>query len=120
MTEMSPAMHMSPLSNAKVGSIGPPLSRTKSKIVDLSTGEDLGSGQQGELLVSGPQMMKGYLKNEEATRQMIEPDGWLHTGDIGYYDDDQHFFIVDRLKDLIKVKGFQVVSIAFGLLLLRE
>ena len=110
MTEMSPGMHMSPLGNAKIGSIGSPISRTKAKIVDINTGEALGPGLQGELVVSGPQMMKGYLKNEEATRQMIEPDGWLHTGDIGYYDDDQHFFIVDRLKELIKVKGSQVCA----------
>ena len=53
--------------------------------------------------------MKGYLDNPEETKATITPDNWLHTGDIAYYDDDKQFFIVDRLKDLIKVKGFQVI-----------
>ena len=58
---------------------------------------------------SSSQVMKGYLDNEEATRNTITPDGWLHSGDIAYYDDTNHVFIVDRLKELIKVKGFQVI-----------
>ena len=66
------------------------------------------SGERGELWISGPQVMKGYLNNEEATRNTIDAQGWLHTGDIAIIDDDGFVFIVDRLKELIKVKGFQV------------
>ena len=63
--------------------------------------------QDGELCVAGPQIMKGYYRNEKATRKTVI-DGWLHTGDIARYTDDKQFFIVDRLKELIKVKGLQV------------
>jgi acyl-CoA synthetase (AMP-forming)/AMP-acid ligase II len=65
-------------------------------------------GQRGEVCVRGPQVMKGYLNSPEATARTIDPEGWLHTGDIGYADEDGHFFIVDRAKELIKYKGFQV------------
>ena len=108
MTETGPCTHLGPLQGAKIGSIGHPISRTQAKIVDVETGEALGPNQTGELCVKGPQMMKGYLKNVKATEDTIEPSGWLHTGDIAYYDEDRHFYIVDRLKELIKVKGFQV------------
>ncbi len=63
--------------------------------------------QDGELCVAGPQVMKGYYKNEKATQKTVI-DGWLHTGDIARYTEDKQFFIVDRLKELIKVKGLQV------------
>lgn len=62
----------------------------------------------GELWVRGPQIMKGYHENEKATNETLTPDGWLRTGDIGHYDDNNEFYITDRLKELIKVKGFQV------------
>ena len=109
MSETSPGVLMSPLGNAKLSSCGPPISRSKAKIVDLDGGENaLGPFEQGELYVAGPQVMKGYFNNPKATKEMIDDDGWLRTGDIAYYDDDGHIFIVDRLKELIKVKGFQV------------
>ncbi|PYS68010.1 MAG: 4-coumarate--CoA ligase family protein [Acidobacteria bacterium] len=110
MTETSPVTHSSPSNpdDVKFGSVGVAAPNTECKIVDLETGEALGRNQRGELCVRGPQIMKGYLNNPEATASTIDPEGWLHTGDIGYADDDGHFFIVDRAKELIKYKGFQV------------
>jgi acyl-CoA synthetase (AMP-forming)/AMP-acid ligase II len=110
MTETSPVTHSSPAdkSQVKFGSVGPPAPGTECKIVDLATGEALGPNQEGEVCVRGPQIMKGYLNRPEATAQTIDPEFWLHTGDVGYADEDGHFFIVDRAKELIKYKGFQV------------
>ncbi|XP_053671259.1 uncharacterized protein LOC128721490 [Anopheles nili] len=92
----------------KVGSCGKVHQTTFAKVVDLETGDALGPNQTGEICVKGPLVMKGYLGNDQATRDIIDSDGWLHTGDVGYYDEDRDFFIVDRIKDLIKYKGFQV------------
>lgn len=110
MTETSPVTHTSPAPPAvlKFGSVGVPAPNTECKIIDLENGTQLGPGERGEVCVRGPQIMKGYLNNPEATSQTIDTDGWLHTGDIGYADEDGHFFIVDRAKELIKYKGFQV------------
>jgi acyl-CoA synthetase (AMP-forming)/AMP-acid ligase II len=110
MTETSPVTHSSPAPPlvSKFGSVGVPAPNTECKIIDLETGEPLGPGQKGEVCVRGPQIMKGYLNRPDATAQTIDPEGWLHTGDIGYADEDGHFFIVDRAKELIKYKGFQV------------
>ena len=110
MTETSPVTHSSPADPAtvKFGSVGVPAPNTECKIVHLETGEALGRNQEGELCVRGPQVMKGYLNRPEATAHTIDTENWLHTGDIGYVDEDGHFFIVDRLKELIKYKGLQV------------
>jgi acyl-CoA synthetase (AMP-forming)/AMP-acid ligase II len=110
MTETSPVTHSSPAdsSKMKLGSIGPPAPNTECKLVDPATGAELGPNEEGELCVRGPQVMTGYLNNPEATARTIDADGWLHTGDIGYADDDGHFYIVDRVKELIKYKGFQI------------
>ena len=110
MTETSPVTHSSPADPTKVkyGSVGVPAPSTECKIIDLETGAELGPNQEGEVCVRGPQVMKGYLNKPEATAATIDPDGWIHTGDIGYADEDGHFFIVDRAKELIKYKGFQV------------
>jgi acyl-CoA synthetase (AMP-forming)/AMP-acid ligase II len=110
MTETSPVTHSSPAPPllSKFGSVGVPAPNTECKVVDLESGEPLGPGQKGEVCVRGPQIMKGYLNRPDATAETIDAEGWLHTGDIGYADEDGHFFIVDRAKELIKYKGFQV------------
>jgi acyl-CoA synthetase (AMP-forming)/AMP-acid ligase II len=110
MTEASPATHLvsDDLDWKKVGSIGPVVAGTECKVVDITTGEELGPQSDGEILIRGPQVMKGYLNNPTATAQILDGDGWLHTGDIGRADADGDFYVVDRLKELIKYKGYQV------------
>jgi acyl-CoA synthetase (AMP-forming)/AMP-acid ligase II len=110
LTEASPVTHLTPDTpgDNKPGSIGPPLPNTACRIVDTDGGEELGPNAAGELLVRGPQVMKGYLGNPDATARAIDDRGWLHTGDIVRADDDGYFFVVDRLKELIKYKGYQV------------
>ena len=122
MTETSPVTHSSPpqREKMKLGAVGPPAPNTECKLVDSASGEELGSNQEGELCVRGPQVMKGYLNNAEATARTIDPEGWLHTGDIGYADEDGHFFIVDRVKELIKYKGFQVAPAELEAVLLSH
>src|SRR5574341_33368 len=122
MTETSPVTHSSPAdpTKAKLGSVGPPAPNTECKLMDPATGAELGPHQEGELCVRGPQNMKGYLNNPEATARTIDRDGWLHTGDIGYADEDGHFFIVDRVKELIKYKGFQVAPAELEAVLLSH
>jgi acyl-CoA synthetase (AMP-forming)/AMP-acid ligase II len=80
----------------------------EARIVDPETGHDVGLHQRGELWVRGPNVMAGYLDDAGATRNTIDPEGWLRTGDIAYVDQDGYFFVVDRLKELIKYKGHQV------------
>ena len=89
-------------------------------MVDPATGEDLGVGEEGEIWLYGPQVMMGYLNNPEATAETIDADGWLHTGDIGRVDDDGYWYITDRLKELIKYKGFQVPPAELEALLLTH
>jgi acyl-CoA synthetase (AMP-forming)/AMP-acid ligase II len=103
MTEMSPVTHMvPPFSRAKKpGSIGPPIPGTECRLVDPATGEDAPPGERGELWMRGPQVMRGYLNNPEATAAMIDDDGWLHSGDVAIVDEDGWFQIVDRVKELI-------------------
>jgi acyl-CoA synthetase (AMP-forming)/AMP-acid ligase II len=108
MTELSPVSHLTPPGRFKPGSVGVTAPNTETRIVDPLTGDDLAVGDDGEIWVRGPQVMKGYLNNEEATSATIDDDGWLRTGDIGHVDDEGHVFVVDRLKELIKYKGFQV------------
>jgi acyl-CoA synthetase (AMP-forming)/AMP-acid ligase II len=109
LTETSPVTHMCrPDGEQRRGTIGHPLAGTECRLVDPETGEDVGESERGELWIRGPQVMRGYLNNPEATAAAIDADGWLHTGDIATVDSDGFFAIVDRLKELIKYKGFQV------------
>ncbi|MBT6059534.1 MAG: AMP-binding protein, partial [Gammaproteobacteria bacterium] len=122
LTEVAGASHVNPadgISN-KPGAVGPVLPNTASKIVDPETGEQLGANQRGEVLIAGPHVMPGYLNNEEATRNCIDDEGWFHTGDIGYADDDGCFYIVDRVKELIKYKGYQVAPAELEALLVSH
>ena len=92
----------------KPGSVGQLLPNTEARVVDVESGQDVGPNEDGEIWIRGPQVMRGYLNNPEATAATIDPEGWLHSGDIGHADEDGYFTIVDRLKELIKYKGYQV------------
>ncbi|CAG0914210.1 unnamed protein product [Notodromas monacha] len=108
MTEASPVTHWIPYGCKNFGSCGGPLPDTRSAIRDVSTDKFLGSNKNGEIVVQGPQVMICYHKNPSATADTLTEDRWLKTGDIGYYDDKGFFYVVDRVKELIKVKGLQV------------
>jgi 4-coumarate--CoA ligase len=107
MTELSPLTHVTPHRAPKPGAVGVSAPNTATRIVNPETLEDCAPGQEGEVWVRGPQVMLGYLNRPEATAAMIR-DGWLRTGDLGVVDEDGYLTIRDRLKELIKVKGFQV------------
>ncbi|XP_052181098.1 4-coumarate--CoA ligase 2 [Diospyros lotus] len=104
----------------KSGACGTVVRNAEMKIVDPETGVSLLRNQPGEICIRGDQIMKGYLNDPEATERTIDKEGWLHTGDIGYIDDDDELFIVDRLKELIKYKGFQVAPAELEALLLSH
>ncbi len=108
MTELSPVSHCTVEGDYRPGTSGVTVSNTESRIVDPVSGEDQPVGERGELWVRGPQVMTGYLNNAEATAATIDAEGWLHTGDVAIIDEYGHMTIVDRLKELIKFKGFQV------------
>ena len=110
MTEASPVTHLSSLvlENSREGSIGKVIPETEVRVVDVESGRDCTQGEDGELWIRGPQIMKGYLNQPEETAECIDSDSWYHTGDVGYVDEDGYFFIVDRVKELIKYKAMQV------------
>ncbi|HMA38183.1 MAG TPA: AMP-binding protein [Chloroflexia bacterium] len=122
LTEASPATHWSPDEAAKIklGSVGVCVPNMECRIVDPLTGADLGPEAPGEIWVRGPQVMRGYLNQPAATAAMIDAAGWLHTGDIGYADAEGYFYIVDRIKELIKYKGYQIAPAELEALLLSH
>ncbi|MFG3267732.1 4-coumarate--CoA ligase family protein [Streptomyces bobili] len=124
MTELSPGTHVVPLDamrEAPAGTVGKLIAGTEMRIVSLADPDkDLGVGETGEILIRGPQIMKGYLGRPDATAAMIDGDGWLHTGDIGRVDGGGWLFVVDRVKELIKYKGFQVAPAELEALLLTH
>jgi long-chain acyl-CoA synthetase len=109
LSEASPVTHANPIfGKRKVGSIGLPWPDTEARIVDIETGEKvLPVGEAGELVVKGPQVMKGYWNKPRETAHALR-GGWLHTGDIAKMDEDGYFYIVDRIKDMIKTVGENV------------
>jgi acyl-CoA synthetase (AMP-forming)/AMP-acid ligase II len=122
LTEVSPLSHAS-LANPrkqKPGSVGYCLPNTECRIVDTMTGAELGPDQQGEICLRGPQVMKGYLGNPQATSEMIDSEGWLRTGDVGYCDAEGQLFVVDRIKELIKTNGRQVAPAELEAILLSH
>jgi len=108
MTETSPVVNANPLERIKLESCGPPVSDTFEKIVSLDTGQELPAGEVGELAVRGPQVMKGYWKRPQETKDCLSEDGWLLTGDIGHLDEDGYLHLLERKKEMIKYKGYQV------------
>ncbi len=120
LTETSPATHITPDSRVKAGAVGPCLPNTECQIVDTDTAQVLGPGARGEVWLRGPQVMLGYLNNPAATKAMIDSNGWLHSGDIGYCDEAGYLSVVDRLKELIKYKGFQVAPAELEAILLTH
>ncbi|MET7698063.1 AMP-binding protein [Streptomyces sp. NPDC005485] len=123
MTELSPGTHVVPLDaeNPPPGTVGKLVAGTEMRIVSLDDPDKhLGVGEPGEIAIRGPQVMKGYLGRPDDTAAMIDPEGWLRTGDVGYVDADGWLFVVDRVKELIKYKGFQVAPAELEALLLTH
>ena len=107
LTETSPTTHWSPRDAVRLSSAGPPVPGTRCRVVDVATKRDVPIGELGEIWVHGPQVMKGYLNSPEVTRRVLDEDGWLRTGDIGYVDGDGYIYVLDRATDLVKFRGLQ-------------
>jgi acyl-CoA synthetase (AMP-forming)/AMP-acid ligase II len=122
MTEVSGATHLASRDPArnKPGSIGALIGSAEARVISTETGTDVAPGERGEIWVRGPFVMKGYFEDAQATAQTIDSDGWLHTGDIGYVDGDGDFWVVDRVKELIKYKGMQVAPAELEAVLLQH
>ncbi|WP_309109650.1 4-coumarate--CoA ligase family protein [Saccharothrix sp.] len=122
MTEMSPVSHAIPdgRDDIPVGTVGVIAPNMECRFVDPATGEDVGVGERGELWCRGPNVMKGYLNNPDATAATLDDEGWLHTGDVAVIDENGLVSIVDRVKELIKYKGYQVPPAELEALLLTH
>jgi 4-coumarate--CoA ligase len=127
MSEASPVTHVLPgdRDDLDLGSIGFPIAQTEVKLIALESGDEIdvpasGKSDPGEIWVRGPQVMLGYLGRDDATREVIDDDGFLHTGDVAVVGDKGEFYIVDRLKELIKYKGYQVAPAELEALLLTH
>jgi long-chain acyl-CoA synthetase len=107
LTEASPVVTASPPGESRVGSIGLPLPGLTLRLVD-SDGDDVLAGDSGEIWVKGPNVFRGYWHDDEATKRALTEDAWLRTGDVAVADDEGYLYLVDRVKDLIIVSGFNV------------
>jgi acyl-CoA synthetase (AMP-forming)/AMP-acid ligase II len=128
MTELSPVSHTTPdagrlpdgVTEVPKGSVGFALPGTECRLIDPGTGQDAAPGERGELWVRGPQVMKGYLNNAQATADTLDDEGWLHTGDVAIVDGNGCYTVVDRVKELIKYKGYQVAPAELEAVLLTS
>jgi PAS domain S-box-containing protein len=107
LTETAPTTHWTPRDAVRLNSAGRPVPGTDCRVVDVATKRDVPAGELGEIWVRGPQVMKGYLNNPEVTRRVLDLEGWLHTGDIGYTDAEGYIYVLDRANDLVKFRGLQ-------------
>jgi PAS domain S-box-containing protein len=105
MTESSSTMFSTPRGRQKINSAGFPLPGTEFRIVEVATGHDVAFGELGEVWARGPQVMKGYLNCPEASRAMVDDEGWLHTGDVGVTDEEGYLYLAERPKDLVKFRS---------------
>ncbi|CAK5123319.1 unnamed protein product [Meloidogyne enterolobii] len=112
MTELTVASHFPVLDKQRYKSTGKLLSNLEMKIVEINSDDEVEveRGMPGELLLRGPTIMLGYLRKPEETRRIINPDGWLRTGDVVFVDNEGFITVLDRLKELIKVNGLQVMN----------
>jgi acyl-CoA synthetase (AMP-forming)/AMP-acid ligase II len=122
MTEAAGLTHggLNETGRAKPATIGFCSTNVECKIINPLTAEALGRNQQGEILIRGPMIMKGYWNNPSATAESVDEDGWYHTGDIGYADEDGFFYVLDRVKELIKYKALQVAPAELEAVLLSH
>jgi acyl-CoA synthetase (AMP-forming)/AMP-acid ligase II len=123
MTEASPVTHITPIGRDKPGTVGPPVSDTRQKVVGIDSGEELPIGEVGELLVAGPQVMLGYFEKPDATAETIVDDEtgrWLRTGDICSVDDEGYVTVQDRAKEMIKYKGYQIAPAELEALIMEH
>lgn len=119
MSELSPIGTCNSDFSIKPASVGPLVPNTYGKIIN-ENGKSLGPNESGELAIKGPQVMMGYLDDVDKTAECLSPSGWLRTGDVAHYDEEGYFFITDRTKELIKVRGFQVAPAELEALLLSN
>ncbi|CAB3245734.1 unnamed protein product [Arctia plantaginis] len=120
LTEVTMACLVDLTSGEKVGSCGTPAPGMRVKVLDIENGKKLGPKQEGELWIKSPLRMKGYMGDQSSSDALLDSEGYIRTGDIGYYDEEGYFYIVDRLKELIKYKGFQVAPAELEALLLQH
>lgn len=112
MTETAVLVTINPMfGEKKIGTVGLPLPDTDIKLIDVETGKEVGIGEPGEILIRGPQVVKQYHNKPEATAKTFDKDGYVHTGDVGVFDEDGYLKIVDRTKDMLIVSGFKVYSV---------